>query len=229
MTTPDTPSTATLVAEMETYYGQRAPIYDASMGYDNPAFVESLTPVADAMRFEMRDRDVLEIACGPGFWTHNVATAARTILATDYNESTLALARAKAPPRGNVTFRQADAFDLSSVPTGFTGAFAVDFLAHVPRSRIAGLLAGLRAHLAAGARVAFCDQLPWPNSITGHHDAEGNHVQERTLPDGSRYRVIKHFFSDVEIRAIFAPFTREVNIRRFVDQRRLILSYSVEG
>jgi hypothetical protein len=63
--------------------------------------------------------------------------------------------------------------------------------------------------------------------VTDLRDAEGNHLQERTLADGSRYRVVKHFFSDDEIRATFAPYSSHVEIRRFVDQRRVLVSYSL--
>ena len=40
---------ADLVAEMEAYYAQRAPIYDASMGYDDPERVARLEPVVAAL------------------------------------------------------------------------------------------------------------------------------------------------------------------------------------
>jgi len=222
-------SPADLIAEMQAYYAHRAPVYDASMRYDDPEFVRSLAVVFDALREEMRDRAVLEIACGPGFWTSGVAEAARSIVSTDYNEATLALARVKAMAPARVRFAQADAYELSSVDGMFTGAFAVDWLAHVPRSRLPAFLTGLHRKLVPPARVAFCDQLPRPDSITGVYDAEMNHVQARTLPDGSRYSVIKNFFSDAEYDACLAPYGDALAIRRFVDQRRVLVAYTFAG
>jgi GrpB-like predicted nucleotidyltransferase (UPF0157 family)/2-polyprenyl-3-methyl-5-hydroxy-6-metoxy-1,4-benzoquinol methylase len=219
-------SAATLIAEMQTYYGRRAPVYDASMGYDDPDVVQSLDPVAKALCDEMRDRTVLEVACGPGFWTRRVAESANSILATDFNESTLVMARAKPTDSTRVTFARADAYDLSSVDGRFTGAFAVDWLAHVPVSRVETFLDGLHSRLAPGARVVFCDQTPKATSVTGVHDVEGNHLQERLLPDGSRYRVIKHFFSDSELRERLAGRADEITIRRFGAQRRVIVAYT---
>jgi ubiquinone/menaquinone biosynthesis C-methylase UbiE len=226
MPSPDDSANA-LVAEMQLYYARRAEWYDSSMGYDDPAAIRALEPVAEALREEMRGRAVLEIACGPGFWTERVAPAARTIVASDFNESVLALARSKAIDSSRVRFVQADAYDLAPVNGEFDGAFAVDFFAHVPASRIVDFLDGLHRRLLPGARVAFCDQTPWPGSVTSLRDAEGNHLQERALADGSRYRVIKHFLSDDELRATFAPYSRRVDIRRFVDQRRVLVSYSL--
>jgi len=219
-------STQALIAEMQTYYERRAGIYDASMGYDNPDVVRSLEPLIEALRHEMHDRTVLEVACGPGFWTQRVAESARSIVATDYNESTLAIARTKAIDPARVRFVRADAYDLPSDVETFTGAFAVDWLAHVPRSRLTEFFDGLHRRLAHGARVAFCDQIPGPTSMTGIHDAEGNHLQERTLPDGSRYSIVKHFFSDAEFQDMLSEFTNVVAIRRFTDQRRVLVSYS---
>jgi len=229
MVSPLDDSIATIVAEMQVYYARRAEWYDTSMGYDDPDVVNKLAPVADALREEMRGRDVLEIACGPGFWTERVAGAARRIVASDYNESTLAIARAKSIDPARVAFVRADAYDLSPIDGTYDGAVAVDFLAHVPASRLRAFLDGLHRRLLPSARVAFCDQTPWAASISGMHDSEGNHLQERALPDGSRYRVIKHFFSDDEFRDVFAPYCRRLDIRRFIDQRRVIVSYSLDA
>ena len=79
-----------IVEEMQKYYGKRAPVYDASMGYDSPQTVERLAPVIDLIKDLLRGRSVLEIACGPCFWTHQVSSTVNSIIATDYNASTLA-------------------------------------------------------------------------------------------------------------------------------------------
>ena len=54
------------------------------------------------------------------------------------------------------------------------------------------------------------------------HGYHGN-----VLPDGSRHRVIKHFFSDSELRHALAGHADGIVIRRFADQRRMIVSYTV--
>ena len=227
MTSAADDSASALIAEMQAYYRCRAEVYDVSMGYDNPEIVRSLEPVMEVLRHEMRNRTVLEIACGQGFWTQRVVGSACLILASDYNESMLSMARAKAIDPSRVTFVRADAYDLSSVGGTFTGAFAVDWLAHVPTSRIHEFLDGLHQRLTRGARVAFCDQTPGSTSVTGIHDAEGNHLQERVLPNGSRHHVIKNFFSDAEFRHALARYTDLVAIRRFPEQRRVIVCYTV--
>jgi ubiquinone/menaquinone biosynthesis C-methylase UbiE len=229
MIPPADDTTSALVGEMQAYYERRAEVYDASMGYDRPDVVRSLEPVMDALRGQMRDRTILEIACGPGFWTERLAEAARFIVASDYNESTLRMARRKSIGAARVRFVRADAYDLPTFDEAFTGAFAVDWLAHVPESRLQGFIEGLHRRLGAGARVAFCDQTPGPASLTGVHDAEGNHLQDRALPDGSHHRVVKHFFSDVDFRNVLSGHGDDLSIRRFDDQRRVVVSYTVRS
>jgi ubiquinone/menaquinone biosynthesis C-methylase UbiE len=75
--------------DMQTYYGRRASIYDSSMGYDDDAKVQSLLPIIERLRETMRGRHILEIACGPGYWTQFASETAASVVATDHNQSTL--------------------------------------------------------------------------------------------------------------------------------------------
>src|SRR3954468_8637122 len=133
---------SSLVEEMQAYYARRAPIYDHSMGYDDPAKVALLAPVVESLQRQLTGRRVLEIACGPGFWTEHVSRVAASLTATDYNESTLAEARRKPLDWDKVRLVVADAYDLSRVEGEFDAAFAIDWLAHVPRSRLRQFLDG---------------------------------------------------------------------------------------
>ena len=58
-----------------------------------------------------------------------------------------------------------------------------------------GFLEGLRAKLAAGARVAFLDNRYVAGSSTpiSRRDAEGNGYQQRQLADGTSHEVLKNF------------------------------------
>lgn len=217
------------IEEMQEYYGRRAGGYDASMGYDDPGTVTRLAPVIGAIRDLLHGRSVLEIACGPCFWTSQISAATKSIMATDYNASTLAVARRKPLDWAKVTLRKADAYNLPRFPAAFDAALAVDWLAHVPRSRFDGFLGSVHRTLAQDALVVFCDQLPGIKSLTELRDVEGNHLQERTLPDGSLYRVIKHFLTDEEYRSILSPHAAEVRIQRFPECRRVVVSYRLNG
>ena len=59
------------------------------MGYDNPDTVTQLQPVIEHICREMSGEKVLELACGPCFWTQFTAAVAESIVACDFNNSTL--------------------------------------------------------------------------------------------------------------------------------------------
>lgn len=212
-----------LIRQMQTYYHHRAALYDASMGYDQPATVAQLARIIGRLRQIVAGKQVLEIACGPCFWTQKICDEAHSILATDFNQSVLDQAALKQLPPHKVQLQQVDAYQLDGIPSGFEVALAVDWLSHVPKTCLPGFLNNLHRHVQG--TVIFCDQLPGPQSQTDLFDSEGNHLQERTLPDTSSYNVIKHFFCDQEIETIFHPFTSQLTIERLMPERRLLIYY----
>jgi|APTNR8051073442_1049403.scaffolds.fasta_scaffold03514_5 SAM-dependent methyltransferase len=214
-----------IIEEMQTYYGRRASVYDSSMGYDDDAKVRSLLPIIESVRETMRGRHVLEIACGPGFWTQFASETAASVVATDYNQSTLDEAKNKHLPFERVSLLQADAYRLDLLPGIFDAILAVDWLAHVPLSKMVEFLSGALRRVRSGSPLMFVDQLPGAHSRSGVFDADGNHIQERVLPDGSAFRVIKHFFSDDQIATQFSGFSGDLSIQRFPECRRLIVTF----
>ncbi len=80
---------ADILRQMQEYYARRAPIYDQSMGYDDPARTAAHSALIEFLQASFRGQRVLEIACGPGYWTRQVALSAATILAVDVNDSVL--------------------------------------------------------------------------------------------------------------------------------------------
>jgi ubiquinone/menaquinone biosynthesis C-methylase UbiE len=217
-----------LVEEMQDYYALRAGNYDQSMGYHRDEIQQKMMPVACQLADQMSGKAVLEIACGPGFWTSFVSEKATSIVATDYNQSTLEQAEIKNFRSNNVTLKMADAYNLSLLGQQFQGCYAVDWFAHVPRSRISEFVQGLHGVLKPGASVSFCDQLPGRNSLTDLFDDEGNHLQERKLPDDSTFRVIKNYFSHEELHGIFDSCSRDLKMTEFADARRIIVNYIVK-
>jgi SAM-dependent methyltransferase len=214
-----------IIEEMQNYYGQRASVYDSSMGYDDDAKVRSLLPIFERVRDAMRGKHVLEIACGPGFWTQFASETAASVVATDYNQSTLDEAHKKSLPFDRLSLLQADAYRLDLIPGFFDAILAVDWLAHVPLSKMEEFLSGAIHRVSSGSPLMFIDQLPGEHSRTGVFDTDGNHIQERTLPDGSAFRVIKHFFSDDQIVTLFSSFAGDLSIQRFPECRRLIVTF----
>ncbi len=96
----------------------------------------------------------------------------------------------------------------------------------MPIDRRSEFLKSLRGALAPGARVAFCDQLP--KTDTGPEIPETDSYQERTLPDGRRFRVIKNFPSQSEMRTFLEPFADDVDFREFPEARRWVVTFTMK-
>ena len=140
---------------MELYYAQRAAEYEKI--YAKPERQADLARMRSDIPALFEGRRVLEIACGTGYWTPLIAARTEAVLALDYNEETLAIARTKDYPKANVRFVQGDAYALPAWPELFSAAYAGFWWSHVPLGRLDAFLSGLHQRLEPGAVVAFMD------------------------------------------------------------------------
>ena len=150
-----------------------------------------IRPEAELLQSTLKGLDVLEIACGTGFWTEIVAETAKSIVATDTNPSMIAEAKKRLSHLSNVSFAVADAYSLQNVSEGFTGAFAVLFWCHIPRQRIREFLTILHRKLVPGSPVVFIDQLEDSDSQTHCADRSGNRIAQRRAC-GEEFSIIKN-------------------------------------
>jgi SAM-dependent methyltransferase len=186
--------TAPATAEsMRQYYAQRAAHYERV--YLKPERQADLRAMESWLAGAFVGRNVVEIACGTGWWTPFGARHAASWLATDLNPGPMALARAKPLPAG-VAFAEVDAYRLDGLEgRSFDGAFAGCWWSHVPLDRLERWLSLLHARLGRGARVVFLDNAFVQGSSTplSRRDSDGNTYQLRTLDDGSTHEVLKNF------------------------------------
>jgi len=220
-----------LVEEMERYYGDRAHYHDDYMGHEGLEAMEGLLgPIIALVEPDIAGRDVLEVACGTGNWTQVLSKRARSVVATDLFEGYLDIARGKPYGRDNVTFARADAYRLEGVGGPFDAAFCADWWSHMPRSRIGTFLHALHARLSPGARAVAIDMMRTEHfdSILSHLDEEGNEVQERSLPNGRSYKVVKNFPTEVELRERLGPFATRVSYAEHLQLRRWSVSWTVK-
>jgi len=179
--------------DLTDYYKNRAREYERV--YEKSERQADLKRLGQTVGGVFAGLDVLEIACGTGFWTRFMSRAAKSIVATDVNDSVLDIARKKNYGNCPVRFVRADAYALEGIEPGFTGAFVGFWWSHVPRKKLGGFLRVLHSKLSPGALVAVMDNRYVAGSSTplSRTDEDGNTYQIRQLDDGSRYEVLKNF------------------------------------
>ena len=217
-----------LEREFADYYAARARIHDEAAGYLDEEAERLRAPIKERFRRHFAGRDVLEVACGTGYWTDVVAETANSVLATDVHASMVERARARCRDHSNVTFQVADAYDLDGVPDGFTAALAVWWWSHVPLGRLREFLSTLHGKLAPGAVVLFADELPYDRYPT-RRDADGNHLEQRTLPDGRTFEVVKNFPTEEDIRRTLAGLAVHVEFEARPEENSWTVTYRTKS
>ncbi len=194
------------------YYAKRASEYERI--YDKPERQHELEWLRQRIPEIFRGRNVLEVACGTGYWTQFIAREATHVFACDINEAVLEIAREKSIAAGRATFSKADAVTLEGVPGGCDAAFAGFWWSHVKKSELQKFIANLASKLEPGAVVAILDNSYAEGSSTpiSRRDAEGNTYQMRPLANGEEYEVLKNFPTADELREAVHPVSREAHL-----------------
>jgi SAM-dependent methyltransferase len=175
------------------YYRLRAREYDAV--YRKPERQVDIVRLGAQLATLVEGRRVLEVAAGTGYWTAAIAPTAKSVLATDAVDETLAVARSREYPDARVEFAVCDAFALDKVPGSFDAALACFWLSHLTRDRMPLFFRHLGARLEPGARVVVADNMyvEGSNHPITRTDAEGNTFQRRALESGAEFEVVKNF------------------------------------
>jgi 2-polyprenyl-3-methyl-5-hydroxy-6-metoxy-1,4-benzoquinol methylase len=186
--------------EMITYYAQRAAEYERV--YESPRWQDDLARLRARIPELFAGRRVYEVACGTGYWTRTVAEHAAAVHATDVNDDTLALARAKAY-RAPVSFEARDAYAPATGPVRFDGGLAALWLSHVDLRRLDAFLRAFHSHLGPGSPVLMFDERQRAERETrvpaSRTDSAGNRYEMRQLQNGERYEIVKNFFDPSDL------------------------------
>ncbi|WP_328997200.1 class I SAM-dependent methyltransferase [Kribbella sp. NBC_00709] len=193
------------MSELADYYRDRAGEYDAV--YEKPERQEDLARLRALLPPLVRGRSVLEVAAGTGYWTTALASSAQSVLATDFNEEPLAIARSRSYGSADVRFRTADAYDLGAVEGRFDAIFAGFFWSHVPRADVRRFTLGLLERVEPGGVVILADNryVEGSNHPITRATEDGDTYQTRQLSDGRTYEVLKNFPSRERFAADVAP------------------------
>jgi ubiquinone/menaquinone biosynthesis C-methylase UbiE len=187
-----------LLTEQIAYYRARAGEYDQTSPVD-PASRAALVAAIDAFA---PTGNVLELACGTGEWTVELARHATQLTAVDSSPEVLAR-NAERVNRRDVRYLQADLFAWSP-PERFDVVFFSAWLSHVPPQRFAAFWELVGRCLGDDGRVFVIDELP---AAAAHEqpieDAPAPAVTRRLL-NGAEFRAVKVFYAPEELQLMLA-------------------------
>ena len=207
-----------LNTDMTAYYAKRAATHEEE--YANPEWQHDLAVVRNWIHAQLTHRHVLELGCGTGYWTAEVAHVAASVLATDCSGPMIDRAKSKNLPADKVRFALADAFDITLDGLAVAGEaveaiFAAGWWSHVLREEQDRLMTRLRQQVAQDTLLVLVDHVYVEGSSTSiaRTDLQGNTFQIRTL-DGERFELLKNFPSDSALRKRFGAHLKDIRIQR---------------
>lgn len=196
---------------MKEYYQARASEYEEF--YDIPERLSDLAEVKIWLGKETRERTILEVASGTGYWSAVAAPVAKLIQGTDFNTAPLEIARSKnlGP---HVSFAFADAYDLPEYDTMFDCGMAHFWWSHVAKASQNVFLSHFASRLSDGATILMIDNnyIDGSNTPITREDAQGNTYQDRTLSNGEHFEVLKNFPDKAQLEAAFGAICTSVEV-----------------
>jgi demethylmenaquinone methyltransferase/2-methoxy-6-polyprenyl-1,4-benzoquinol methylase len=200
-------------AEITAEYYELQSEYYHEKYYGNVSRVKAILKYEiDLLQNTFRNLDVMEIACGTGFWTETVAITAESVWATDVNSSLIDVARRRLSHLDNVTFGVSDAFSTLGRSRKYDGAFCVLFWCHIPVQRIEDFLSALCASLKPGSPVIFVDQLEDSDVKNHTTDRYRNRIAKREL-NGKQFSVVKNVPSEAQLHHCLKNYAKAGSIR----------------
>jgi ubiquinone/menaquinone biosynthesis C-methylase UbiE len=204
--------------------------HDDYMSYSSNEKMEKLLdPIIGLFEKELPNKNVLEIACGTGNWTQILAKRAKTVLATDINESMLAIAQQKKYIHNNVRFESVNAYDLTAIREKFDIAFAADWWSHIPVQNIPIFIDQLHSKLEKNGTVIIVDMKKINDDISAdsYYDENGNYRHKRTLPDNSEYEVIKNYPTERELHNLLSGRAENIKFTENFPLQRWVIMYDI--
>lgn len=195
--------------DLISYYKNRAKEYEKI--YLKPERQNDLQEATTILQSLFSKKQVLEIACGTGYWTEKIAETAGSVHATDINESVIDIAKSK-EYKNNVSFEAADIYNFTPYKK-FEAVFGGFIWSHILLEDLDGFIDKIKSFTAPGGTIVFMDN----NYVEGSNlpitktDEQGNTYQTRKLEDGTSHLVLKNFPAKEFICEKLSAVTTEIN------------------
>jgi 2-polyprenyl-3-methyl-5-hydroxy-6-metoxy-1,4-benzoquinol methylase len=193
------------------YYNKRANEYEQIYHRDDPVRQSELSKIKNLVRNSFRNKSVLEIACGTGYWTEAAVKTTINITAVDYSTKMLEVAKAK-NIKANLVID--DAYSLDNVNGNFNAGLANFWFSHIPKSKIKSFLFTFHKKLQPRSVIIMADNI-YDREFGGEFiekTNDENTYKNRMLKDGTSYHIIKNYYNEEDLNTIFKMYSSEIKI-----------------
>ena len=214
-----------LLDEQKAYYAARAPEYDEwwlrSGRHDRgPEFrrrwIAETNEVRAALAAFGAYGRILEIACGTGWWTQQLAEGAKEVTALDASSEMLERCRARVETAGlgaeRVRYLLADIWEWTP-ERRYDEVFFGFWLSHVPDERFDAFWELVDAALAPGGRVFFVDSASPGGSSGASGQGDARETELRELSGGRRFEIVKRYYQPRQLRERLAALGWDFEVR----------------
>ncbi len=199
-----------LNTDIVSYYKDRAKEYEKI--YLKPERQKDLRQATEMLQQIFNNKEVFEIACGTGYWTERIGKTAKTILATDINETVIEVAKSKTYSPAKVSFQTVDIFNLPHY-IKYENLFGGSIWSHIKVEQLNVFLHQLHNVILKSGTAVFVDN----NYVEGSNlpitdtDNMGNTFQMRQLENGSIHKVLKNFPTENFVRNLLKDKATNIN------------------
>ena len=185
--------------DIVSYYKDRANEYEKI--YAKPERQGDLKSATTILQDIFANKQVLEIACGTGYWTEKIAERATSIFATDINETVIDVAKKKDLSGKHVLFELADIYNFPD-SNKFESLFGGFIWSHILLQDLDKFVSTVNNLVSPGGTVVFMDNnfVEGSNHPITKKDEQGNSFQTRKLEDNTTHLVLKNFPTEKFLR-----------------------------
>ncbi len=191
------------------YYSRRAEEYEQIYTRDDPVRQDEINKIKNELTIIFKGRDVLEAACGTGYWTETISRTANSTVSFDYSNEVIEIAKSK---NLNAEFLIDNAYEMNKVGGTFNAGCANFWFSHIPKNKIIGFIETFNKKLSPGSIVFMADNI-YIEGIGGElitKQGDENTYKMRKLSDGSSYEIIKNYYDENELRNIFKDYAEDI-------------------
>ena len=197
---------------MKDYYGKRADEYELIYNRSEPVRQSEIAEIKKELYSYFKGLNVLEAACGTGYWTETISQTAKSTVAFDYSAEVIEIAKSKGL---NAEFLIDDAYRMDNIKGIFDGGCANFWFSHIPKEKINDFIKCFHKKLKPGARVFIADNV-YLEGVGGElisKAGDKNTYKKRKLLDGSSYEIMKNYYSTDELKELIKDHARDIEIK----------------